>query len=79
MRSFQRPSSRESQSVSDYLYNERPIHKSERDYIRYVEDLVTLRPGREHAWLDRAIEGTLQATHKQLPWLSVSHSHHMKP
>lgn len=58
------------------MWNERPIHKSERQYIRYVEDLVTLRPGREDAWLDEAIESTVKATHKHLPWLSVSHACH---
>lgn len=37
-----------------------PVHADERSYINHREDLVSLRPGREHAWLDTAIEKLLK-------------------
>ena len=69
---FNRPSSSERYSVSAYLNNQKPVKADERAYIRYKEDLVTLRPGREHAWLDRMIEKALQAVQKPLPCVHVS-------
>jgi hypothetical protein len=39
------------------------IHDSEKSYIYHKEDLITLRPGREHAWLDTIIERSLKALH----------------
>ncbi|KAK4897420.1 hypothetical protein LTR27_004940 [Elasticomyces elasticus] len=58
--SFHRPADSEHQSVLNYMFNEAPIHDSESQYIHCKEDLVTLRPGRENAWLDRNIEKALQ-------------------
>ena len=37
-----------------------PLGKAESEFIYEKEDLVTLRPGREHAWLDGALERILQ-------------------
>lgn len=36
------------------------LYEEESGFIYEKEDLVTLRPGREHAWLDGVIERTLQ-------------------
>ncbi|KAK4931278.1 hypothetical protein LTR49_002336 [Elasticomyces elasticus] len=58
--SFNRPADSEHQSVLNYMFNEAPIHDTESQYIHCKEDLVTLRPGRENAWLDRNIEKALQ-------------------
>lgn len=69
---FHRPSASEYESVSNYLNNIKPVHRFERQYIRHKEDLVTLRPGREHAWLDRCIEYSLEKLHRPCPWLVVS-------
>lgn len=55
-----KPGSGEYESVSHYLTGMKPVERSERSYINHVEDLVTLRPGREHAWLDTAIEKLLK-------------------
>lgn len=68
---FNRSSASEYESVSHYLDNNKPIHKRERSYIKHREDLVTLRPGREHAWLDRSIEGLLHMLHKPFPFVQV--------
>ncbi|KAK5728588.1 hypothetical protein LTR15_001725 [Elasticomyces elasticus] len=58
--SFHRPADSEHQSVLNYMFNVAPIHDAESQYIYCKEDLVTLRPGRENAWLDRSIEKALQ-------------------
>lgn len=68
---FRRPTDTEYTSVYNYLENEKPIHKTERTYIAHRGDLVTLRPGREHAWLDRVIEFMLRKLQKPLPWFTV--------
>ncbi|KAK4540333.1 hypothetical protein LTR36_009290, partial [Oleoguttula mirabilis] len=70
MMTFNRPSGSEYTSVYNYLDNEKPIHKLERSYIEHKEDLVTLRPGREHAWLDRSIEFLLRKLDGPLPLLT---------
>ena len=69
---FRRPSDSEYASVHNYLDNIKPIHKDERAYISHKEDIVTLRPGREHAWLDRVIEYILKRLEKPVPWFTVS-------
>ena len=48
------------------------MKEDERSYARYREDLVTLRPGREHAWLDRFIETLLRWLQRPLPFVHVS-------
>jgi hypothetical protein len=47
------------------------VHVDEQDYIRWREDLVTLRPGREHAWLDRGIETCLHILQGRVPRIQV--------
>lgn len=36
------------------------LFEEESEFIYEKEDLVTIRPGREHAWLDGGIEKLLQ-------------------
>ncbi len=36
------------------------LYEKEMEYIYEKDDLVTLRPGREHAWLDGMIESILK-------------------
>ncbi len=36
-----------------------PVNDADAEFILQKEDLVTLRPGREHAWLDAAVEKLL--------------------
>ena len=40
--------------------DEGQLYEKEMEYIYEKADLVTLRPGREHAWLDGMIESTLK-------------------
>ncbi|KAL2010507.1 hypothetical protein VTN00DRAFT_6314 [Thermoascus crustaceus] len=61
--SMNRPSRSDYQSVVNYMANNKPLIRAERSFIRHREDLVTLRPGREHAWLDSAIEHALRIFH----------------
>ena len=37
-----------------------PVAKKEAEWVRHREDVVTLRCGREHAWLDAGIEHLLK-------------------
>ena len=36
-----------------------PLYEEEADFIYHKEDLITLRPGREHTWLDGVLEQAL--------------------
>lgn len=69
-----RPSESEYRSVRNYLDSTAPLHYREQEFIQYKEDLITLRPGRDHAWLDRRIERALQVLHRPFPWLNVRNS-----
>jgi hypothetical protein len=58
--SFNKPSGDEWQSVENYIWNNKQIGEKETSFIYRKEDLVTLRPGREHAWLDMSLEKILR-------------------
>ncbi len=58
--SFNKPAADEWQSVENYIWNNKQIEESETKFIYHKEDLVTLRPGREHAWLDTSVEKMLR-------------------
>lgn len=67
---FNRPSEKEFTSVRNYIEGEHwPVEGEEASYILHKDDLVTLRPGREHAWLDRLIETMLRLLHKPFPFV----------
>jgi hypothetical protein len=68
-----RPSESEYRSVRNYIESYNPLHDSEQEYIQHKQDLITLRPGRNHARLDRAIDGALRLLHKPFPFVNVSH------
>ena len=56
------PSSRDYKSVLHFMENDGgPLFQKESQFTYEKEDLITLRPGREHAWLDGVIERLLQA------------------
>jgi hypothetical protein len=57
--SFSRPPERDYTSVRRYFDQQWPTCNAER-YIECKEDLITLRPGRESAWLDAMVEKILQ-------------------
>ena len=55
----------------NYLTDIDPVHDNEQQYIMWKEDLLTLRPGRDHAWLDRGIESCLQVLQTRVPYIQV--------
>ena len=59
--SLNRPTSHEYTSVENFMNNEKPVSRPQFSFIYHKEDLVTLRPGREHAWLDSQVEKLLKA------------------
>ena len=55
------PSNRDYRSVLHYMENDGgQLFQEESAFIYEKADLVSLRPGREHAWLDAKIERALQ-------------------
>lgn len=62
---MKRPTESEYNSVENYIHVMQPLEPREQAWIQWKEDLVTLRPGREHAWLDTTIEHILRWTHCQ--------------
>ena len=42
------------------------LYEEESEFVYEKEDLITIRPGREHAWLDSIIERILQYTRCRL-------------
>ena len=67
-----RPSESEYRSVRNYIETNNSLHDSEQEYIHHKQDLITLRPGRDHAWLDRAIDRALRLLHRPFPFVNVS-------
>jgi hypothetical protein len=59
-----RPSEADYASVHNYMNGDRsPLIENEASWVFKKEDLITLRAGREHAWLDSAIEKILKWFH----------------
>lgn len=69
--SSNRPKTNEIGSVYNYLTDIDPVHDDEQQYILWKEDLLTLRPGRDHAWLDWGIERCLQVLQPRVPYIQV--------
>lgn len=63
MMALNRPSEADFGSVQNYMSNRQPLLEAEATWIRKKEDLITLRAGREHAWLDSGIEKLLRWFH----------------
>ena len=68
-----RPAERDHLSVQTFMENGKPLLQGDSGFINEKEDLVTLRPGRENAWLDAFVERMLKHCHCKLvqvcPWL----------
>jgi len=58
-----RPSKSDYTSVVNHMHNREPLVEAEGSWVYKKEDLVTLRAGREHAWLDSGIEKMLKWFH----------------
>jgi len=55
-----RPPQRDYNSVANFIRHKKPLLEGDDDFIYNKEDLITLRPGRESAWLDAAVEKILK-------------------
>jgi hypothetical protein len=55
-----RPTDRDHASITNYFNYAQPLMEGDDDFLCHKEDLVTIRAGREHAWLDAAVEGFLR-------------------
>jgi len=69
--SLNKPSSGEYTSVEAWINNVKPCLNAEHSFIYRKEDLVTLRPGREHAWLDSSVESLLRILNCRLVKVSI--------
>ncbi|KAM3066685.1 hypothetical protein ACMFMG_002395 [Clarireedia jacksonii] len=58
-----RPSERDYRSVEGYMHDKKPLIDEEQSFIYEKSDLVTLREGREGAYLDKMTEKFLQTFH----------------
>lgn len=59
LQAMNRPSDRDHKSVSNYFEGSSLIEQ-DREFLLYKEDLVSIRPGREHAWLDECVDTILR-------------------
>jgi hypothetical protein len=55
-----RPPERDYNSVANFVRHKKPLMQGDDDFIYNKEDLITLRPGRESAWLDATVEKILK-------------------
>lgn len=55
-----RPPERDYNSVASFIRHKKPLLQGDDDFIYNKEDLITLRPGRESAWLDATVEKLLK-------------------
>ncbi|TVY43735.1 hypothetical protein LOCC1_G005188 [Lachnellula occidentalis] len=56
---FSRPPTRDYLNIRKYFDEQAPLCNVE-SYIYHREDIVTLKPGREHSWLDSIVESILR-------------------
>ncbi|PQE09657.1 Peptidase C14 caspase domain protein [Rutstroemia sp. NJR-2017a BVV2] len=63
LNSMSRPSETDYRSVENYIHYKKPLIDEEQSFIYEKNDLVTLREGREGAYLDKMIEKFLQTFH----------------
>jgi len=72
MVALNKPAARDYRSVEAYIFDKKPLVDEESGFIYWKEDLITLRDGREMAFLDSFIEKVLKIFH--CPLLKVSGS-----
>jgi hypothetical protein len=63
LNSMSRPSETDYRSVESYIHDKKPLIDEEQSFIYEKSDLVTLREGREGAYLDKMTEKFLQTFH----------------
>jgi hypothetical protein len=74
MAALNKPAKRDYTSVKNYFLDEAPLDAEDEYYIYRKEDIITLKPGRENAWLDGVIERILQKLN--CPPVRVRHNTH---
>ena len=67
-----RPSNAEYSTLRRYICTKKPLVPREASWFRHKLDLITLRPGRERAWLDATIEKVLRMLHCRLIEVSIT-------
>ena len=73
LKALERPSNRDYRSVLHFMENDGgQLYKKDMEFVYEKEDLVTLRPGREHAWLDGLLERTLKVLRCRLIRVGVA-------
>ncbi len=73
LKALERPSNRDYQSVLSFMeYSGGQLFEEDMEFIYEKEDLVTLRPGREYAWLDGLLERTLKVLRCRLIKVSLT-------
>jgi hypothetical protein len=72
MVALNKPAARDYRSVEAYIFDKKPLVDEESGFIYRKEDLITLRDGREMAFLDSFTEKVLKIFH--CPFLQVSYS-----
>ena len=61
LKTLEKPSPRDYRSVLHFMENDGgQVCEEESGWVYDKEDLITLRPGREHAWLDGFLERMLR-------------------
>lgn len=58
-----KPPMRDQFSLRNYIENRRCLVESESAFAYHKEDLVTLRPGRDHSFVDALVERMLRSFH----------------
>lgn len=73
LKAMDRPSNRDYRSVLHFMENDGgQLFEEDMGFIYEKEDLITLRPGREYAWLDGLLERTLKVLRCRLIKVSLS-------
>lgn len=73
LKEMDRPSNRDYRSVLHFMENDGgQLFEEDMGFIYEKEDLITLRPGREYAWLDGLLERTLKVLRCRLIKVSLS-------
>ena len=73
LKALERPSNRDYESVLNFLeIDGGQLYEEDMAFIYEKEDLITLRPGREYAWLDGLLERTLKVLRCRLIKVSLT-------
>lgn len=63
------PTTADHQSLVNFMRGQAPVCEQDAQWIYAKEDLIAMRAGREHAWLDDGIEKLLRWFHCN--WIEV--------